>query len=662
MVEVSLGSFRGASWPPLAVEGRATRTETAKSAEVIRLDHGVCSGDASQGRCRALCGEMRSESYLLGAESQFDEEKNDSGPLQAKPEHTLSDFPDDLRDQGTSGGTSRRLPNLYRPRRCLLACANRKLLPKISGFFGKRGDVRVQGHALRTQRSPSGVHKVVSSVGRLSKATGVDGICVPRRLADCSSISSGVGQCHPGRLTSPSIRRLHCELGKVHSSSHSDHQVAGVDLGHAIGTFDLPTGQTVLAKRPSKAVRKAVPLYKATVRKISGQIKFCLPPRPRGKSQTKGTELFSDQLGEKILQGHAGAHVPKTRTQLATLDWHASDLPGKALCGPSSDGQSRIRRLRPRLGISDVPRSHGTRKMVSPGRLLSHQHPRVLGSVPSPEGSPVVERLLTAASLRQHDSSQLSEERGFVQVPCSQRLDPSGDLLGGKKGLVPPASPHQGVTQCVGRHPVAPETDLDGVVSGRGLLQLDVAPTGGSMSRDRPLCHAMECETAGVHSPGSGGFRDRHGRPVSPLGSVESSLPLSSVAFTFEGFTENRGIPRSSAVGSPVLAQEPLVPEAGQPLQLLPEVPQPGSLPGCGEQDALRSSLLDESVTRMDFLALNYNIIYKREIPTYLMSHLRPSSYRQYESVWRKFRDFARSLQPFLLIASWLCFFLLIYL
>ena len=137
-----------------------------------------------------------------------------------------------------------------------------------------------------------------------------------------------------------------------------------------------------------------------------------------------------------------------------------------------------------------------------------------------------------------------------------------------------------------------------------------------------------------------------HGGSVASLGPVEGPLSLSSSAFSFRGFEEVRGLRRPGTLGSPLLAQESLVFEAVLSVEQVPDVPQPGALPGGGEQDVLRITLLDEGTTRVDFLAFNYRLMYKREVPAYLLSYLRPSSYRQYESVWRKFKTFARSLQP----------------
>ena len=48
----------------------------------------------------------------------------------------------------------------------------------------------------------------------------------------------------------------------------------------------------------------------------------------------------------------------------------------------------------------------------------------------------------------------------------------------------------------------------------------------------------------------------------------------------------------------------------------------------------------------MDFLALVYNIKFKGSMPQYLLSSLRTSSYNQYESVWKKFKSYARRRQP----------------
>ena len=641
-----MGTLRGLERSPVAVEIFPSSASVAATTEVFSDNHRVCSGDVGQKSYCSLHGEVCPESSFLGAQSEFHQEEEDSGLVQPESEHTLSFVQDDLCVTGTAGGTSRRLADVSRSERRLLAHPNCELLPEISSFFGKRGDLCLSSDAIRLEHSPSRVHEVVSRSGGLVKKAGVDSLRLSGRLADCGRISSGVTEGHPSRPTSSPGCGLLGEPSKVKPCAYTVHQVVGMDLGHAIGQSHIPSREIRPTQTPSKRVRWQDQFLKTRSGEIGRENQLCLPIGPDRENSPKSGEYNPGPTGKTVYDGYTDSHGSKTEFQLKTLAMDEGVSPYKTIGRAPSIHQDRVRCLKPRLGVSDVPRTHGTRTMVNAHSQTPYKPPGVLGGVHSFEKSGVAEGDKYLSRLGQHECSQLSHKRRFLKVTTIELLDIKSTNSRGEKGMVHFPSTHQGFTKCMGRLSFSPESGFNRVVSGREFVQLAHESPPNSPPRGRPLCHAVERETSILRDPGRGRVRSWNGCSDSLLEPLEGPVSLPSSAFDFEGFEEVRRIQRPDSILSPLVAQESLVPQTQEPLPSHSEVPSPCPVAGGGEQDVLRAALLDERLTRMDFLALCYNRLHKGSLPQYLLSSLRPSSYRQYESVWVKFRTYARRMQP----------------
>ena len=132
----------------------------------------------------------------------------------------------------------------------------------------------------------------------------------------------------------------------------------------------------------------------------------------------------------------------------------------------------------------------------------------------------------------------------------------------------------------------------------------------------------------------------------SRLEPVAIGVPVSPNSLDLEGFGETDRIPRRGCSGGSLLAS-PVVVCPSSPTSSLPCSSSLTSTVASGQLfEGLRSHLCNREVTRLAFLRYAYERLYSGEVLDFLLSALRSSSYRQYESVWRSFQSFCIRQSP----------------
>ena len=161
------------------------------------------------------------------------------------------------------------------------------------------------------------------------------------------------------------------------------------------------------------------------------------------------------------------------------------------------------RRIKRRVGRS-LRRTHSQRRVVSTGKQIAHQLPRVESSFSGTKrvSEPLFQQDSTGGH-RQHYSSVLHKQRRWYEVgsPVCPSVE-NFDLVYNKPSN--PQSPsHPGPTQCGSGQAIQTGPDnSDGMVSPHRNLpgyMLPVAPTSGG-----PLCHEVQQQTASVCVSGAG--------------------------------------------------------------------------------------------------------------------------------------------------------------
>ena len=121
---------------------------------------------------------------------------------------------------------------------------------------------------------------------------------------------------------------------------------------------------------------------------------------------------------------------------------------------------------------------------------------------------------------------------------------------------------------------------------------------------------------------------------------MERGLPLSPSSLDFEGFEEAQGVQWGGSGGSSVLATQTVVspPSPGVESPLPPSGASP--VPDSEGYRVLWAMVRDLKASRVDILRRAYGFLYSREAVDFIVSALRESSLRQYESIWKSFQRF----------------------
>ena len=97
---------------------------------------------------------------------------------------------------------------------------------------------------------------------------------------------------------------------------------------------------------------------------------------------------------------------------------------------------------------------------------------------------------------------------------------------------------------------------------------------------------------------------------------------------------------------NPGLASQALVSQSQTTVSRVHTIHRTDSVTMGWRYNFLRAALFDREISRLDFLRLSHGSGLSSEVLAYLLSYLRNSSSRQYESAWNKLRNYVRSVKP----------------
>ena len=228
---------------------------------------------------------------------------------------------------------------------------------------------------------------------------------------------------------------------------------------------------------------------------------------------------------------------------------------------------------------------------------------------------------------------------------CNQQDDFEGEATIVQQGLDNRGFTRQRIDECSGRRSISSGPHLDRMVSRPKIIPLgvqeDIAPSDGG-----PVRHHGELSTAHICSPLSDGRGSRDRLSSHRLEPVGVSLPVSPSPAGFEGFEKAGNLFRSSSTRHSGLATQTLVLQSQATVSHLHSIRGPDSVTKGWRYNFLRAALFDREISRLDFLRLSHGSDLSPEVLAYLLSYLRTSSSRQYESVWNKLRNYVRLTKP----------------
>ena len=431
----------------------------------------------------------------------------------------------------------RRLGSLSGSERCLLSCGDTSTRQKVASFPLGGSEFPVSCSPFRSQSIPMDFHHSCESPGCVGSPASHSNECIYRRLADSSPFTRDLPDALEGSHYSGRILGLHDQLPEVRSPAFPEIHFSGNGIQHC--------------RLDSQTERETADFF---VEENSGSFSgVCgtgqidsvaagdhgVDDRPAafGKpAQAPPAEGFCRQVQAEFA-GLDHSHSSRSVVYRSGATVDCTELAFEVHANPSS------RACRGNLcGCfpTGVGRSHGAqdclRTVESSAETLAHQQVGASSCVGSSVGVFGVSTARSSAcSLRQHNSGVSDQSsRGFS---CTSSVEKGGtnSTFRSGEGLELISSPFEGQPQYHGRPSQQTGTDHpNGVDSPSASFDSSLVSLGST--RDRPLCHSVQCQTTEVclASSGQSGVGDRCvefglGQSVGIRISASSSHSISSL-------------------------------------------------------------------------------------------------------------------------------------
>ena len=458
-----------------------------------------------------------------------------------------------------------RVDNQFGPIRRLFSSQSKKKIPKIFSVYGRRSDISVPSHAVRSGNSSVRFHYCGEGVQGVGVKSGVSNKPVLGRLVEQESkLYSGIS-LDRGSAKSSDFSRFSSQYGKVPINPNPEVCVSrrGVRFSQGSGSSFRETeiknsGFLSPFSGLDTASSKEVDVSDwSTQRNVS----HCLLRESSNSSVTMADEVQMDSWSVSGKESQGCSEYPSfsqvvgSGVQLGTRSSSSSS---------QKSGSSIYGCVSGRVG-SSLSRGGGSGCLDFSGQAVSHQFPRVEGSVAGVSAFPSSASWQGGVgSVRQFNNSLLSPEGG-------------GDKSMGEYAVVSANSALSRIRIDYASSPTysgSVERDCGQAVSQGSASSNRVEPTstgvqgylqGNVDSVSRSLCDSSECQTSSVCQSDSRSSGVPSGRVEYELGGSES-VCVSSGKNHVRGTQESEGRILSDDSGGSSLAQSSLVSRLAGPL------------------------------------------------------------------------------------------------
>ena len=639
-----LGPQRDQEGSILEVDKKA-KTFFPYTPENLRRSLRLCKGDVTKRSGHPLRGKRDSEPLILSPKKGYDKKKSYSRPLQSQSSNSVPVIQDGFSHTCQGSNVPGSLANLNRPQGSLLAYPDSQVFPEIPSLLHDGGGILFSSNAIRPQHCPQNFHEDMCSPCKGPKTKGNSGLCLSGRLADSGQNERRIHHSHKQSNKDPYNSRVLDKLQEIGPLPFSEPNLVRLGVVHDLSHGFLPQGQSPGPKRNSYQVSDKAPVHQKRAGEFGRNNQLGLQHAPCQQGQTKGGEWNSETFGQEVSEGHEDSYVPGNKREPNLVEESGGSVLVSAFCDSPDIPHNNHGCIDDRVGIPHLSGTRGPGAVVPILEVQTHKCSGVYGGLHSSKVSEYASSLVYPYKERQFLSDQLSQERGFSEVDPPEQDDSPDFQLSGKEELVPGPSSCGRQVQCPSGSPLERGAHIDGMAAGSGLFQM-VVPADIHAPPSRLICHSPQQATGMLRVPD---FDDRSvgsGCLSTGLEPMELDIHLSPDSPDFSGFgspgtIQGRGSPSGSLV-----AKSGLVPEPGFQFQEGTQNTQSSSVPGSERDNCLRAAIGDRSITRLDFLRLAYGGAWSDEVADYLIASVRVSTQRQYQSVWVKFQDYFRELNP----------------
>ena len=530
---------------------------------------------------------------------------------------------------------------LHRYRGRLFSCANRMGVSQIPGVQAQGSDLCFSVPPVRPVVGSLGIlpgHKAHQTTPAHSSDSNIQ---LPGRFYNLRPFSGGAGLCDRGGSRPPSSPGIQDQLGEVKPSAFPIDRVLGCDMGLKERRIVCSTRQTVDGQNPLLGDVWEKRYHQERVGKPDGIVELCGNLSCSGKTTSTSRSDVDESSHSTLHQGCSCSSRRETEGAVGHLD-----EPGFSALSCSDARPSTVTHLNDRCFLGGLVRDSS----ASEGHgSVAHKRIGILDELERTDGNSTgscgvsvsTQGTDGAPAVGQHNSGFLSPSPRVSETCTPPFADVRDSEFLQESVHCPGSRTPQGGSQRFGRPGFPSPPHSHRMVSGQGDVSLDLQAS--SSVPNRLVCDEREHPASSfcVPLPGRPGGGLRCLQPE--LESLDLHLPDASSELPGGGSTTPPGVPGNGGPGGSLLAVEGMVPSPPSPLQGGPSSTS-GEFSDAAD-DFERSGGTQQPV----FLAASRLEALKdpwvkqglsEDSATIVQNTHRPSTQRQYQSIWKKFLEF----------------------
>ncbi|XP_064112283.1 uncharacterized protein LOC135219436 [Macrobrachium nipponense] len=530
--------------------------------------------------------------------------------------------------------------HLYRSYRCILSCAHSKELVSVPRIQIRKGSLLFPSHAIRPQYCSQDFHQVSgrSSPGTSEPGNSIGGIS--RRLDNLGPQQTAVFGINPQSHEISGVFGFSNKSSKVKTDSQLQVPVVGTSVGPSGTQIFSALGKVQADCESHKAVCKEQNSIKTGSRKEFWLLAVCSSDSTVTESQTKRLQQNLEKSSQYRLKRQTFKDSSDLTKKSKTLVY-SQELSKVNTTSVSTTGSSDSYRCISKWMGRTFPYSKVSGKMVQYLPKISHKRVRGHGSFPNSQTIEAKERDSYQISPRQCSNCSLYQQEG-LQIQVRKSCDDCDLLSSAEISMAPISHTSSRSQECSSRCSVK---DIPiGVRVDSRLKVVSVGIQASPRSSNRPFCHGIESSTSMLRGTQSGPSSIYHRRIVSRLESLEEDLFIPTSQPPDGSSSQAQVVSRENSIGSPLVAEEQLVPSnigIEAPSQ---SDPQSKAFTNSTNQESicfLKHSPNPNFMEFMKFASMHDSGIDPENI-TFLESDKRDSTLKQYDSALKKLVKFVK--------------------
>ena len=607
--------------------------------------HDLRQRDAIKRGSSSIQGERFPKPHILSPQKGDIKKTSNPGHVFLKQEHPLSIVQDDDHPSSKTKHVSRRLDDLNRPVRGVLAHPHRKIPSEVFDIRDRGRELCICGNALWVEHCTESIYQNVCHSNSPFKGERDNDLWLPGRLARCCPFVARLSKSHKGNHRDIGKDGVHCELSEVLPQPITDHPVVGLGVEDNRSNTLPSSQQSEVPQNRRSCIYQKTNVLKEATGENSRANQLVIQCGPTGKSTTQVRQLIPEIPREEVSEGQTSSHEPNHQGVVNLLVQPHSPGLDSAFHYPDDNIHHHNRCVSDRLGLPHL-QGDGRERGVEPiYEGTPHKYFRVYGCLDSTEANETSQEHINKTTVRQRYRRELYKEGGICAFLTSQPNDPVGNFSDEAERSFSFTSTCKRPVQRSCGSPLSRSPGLDRVGAGSSLHQM-VIQADVHLPQSGPVRYPVQQQVPSLCVTDSDGGSSSNGRSEDGLESVGGGLSVSPLPTDFIGFGPPQQVSGQSHPYSPVVAQTALVPTPASNGQDFHQAPTTSAISDREWLESLRALLCDFSSSRLDFLKFAYRRSSTPIVVDYLTSALRTSTYRQYESVWRKFKSYVRDMQP----------------